>query len=369
MSPPGRPKGESLSEQREGFPVSPPGRPKGESLSEQREGSQVSAGPLPGRKVTEVAVGVLLRPDGAVLLADRPAGKPYAGYWEFPGGKIEQGETIEHAVARELHEELGIDIGTATPWVTFEFDYPHAYVRLHFRRVRDWRGTPHGREGQRTQFHRLDDPLPAPLLPAAVPALRWLGLPTLAAEVLVGEGAAQDVLAQVDAALAGGLRLMLLRRAAAPAVPAASFSALVAAVMTRAQAHLATVLVQSDPGDHDAAAAHGVHLGAPALARAFARPAGNWVGADADSRALIDRAARLGCDLVVTGPVFPDPGRPQDGAALGWHGFEQLARHAPVPVFARGGLSLGDLDHAQQSGAHGLVLPLAACRGAAAPVL
>ena len=129
------------------------------------------------RKVTEVAVGVLVRADGAVLLADRPAGKPYPGYWEFPGGKIEPGESVAQALARELHEELGISVASSTPWVTFEFDYPHAYVRLHFERVYAWDGAAHAREGQRLAFCLPGATLPAPLLPAALPALRWLLLP------------------------------------------------------------------------------------------------------------------------------------------------------------------------------------------------
>ncbi|HSW33285.1 MAG TPA: NUDIX domain-containing protein, partial [Steroidobacteraceae bacterium] len=91
------------------------------------------------RRVTRVAVGVLIRDDGCVLLADRPIGKPYAGYWEFPGGKIEPGEDVSAALERELGEELGIEIGRSVPWVTFEFDYPHAYVELQFRFVRRWR--------------------------------------------------------------------------------------------------------------------------------------------------------------------------------------------------------------------------------------
>ena len=130
------------------------------------------------RKVTQAAVGVVQRDDGAVLLADRPAGKPYAGYWEFPGGKIEHGEPAADALRRELHEELGIDVESSTPWLTFEFDYPHAYVRLHFHRVRHWHGEPHAREGQRLLFVQpKDEGVPQPLLPAAVPALRWLRLP------------------------------------------------------------------------------------------------------------------------------------------------------------------------------------------------
>lgn len=131
----------------------------------------------PRGKVTRVAVGVLIRGDGRVLLADRPAGKPYAGYWEFPGGKIEPGEDVAAALERELHEELGIDIGPSVPWVTFEFDYPHAYVELQFRVVRDWHGDPHAREGQQLRFVDPTGELPQPVLPAAVPTLRWLLLP------------------------------------------------------------------------------------------------------------------------------------------------------------------------------------------------
>ena len=93
-----------------------------------------------GRQVTEVAVGVLVQPDGRYLLAQRPAGKPYEGYWEFPGGKLEAGESVEAALARELHEELGIDVKASHLWHTLEHDYPHAYVRLFFCKVTEWSG-------------------------------------------------------------------------------------------------------------------------------------------------------------------------------------------------------------------------------------
>ena len=96
----------------------------------------------------EVAAAVIQRADGAFLLARRPAGKVYAGYWEFPGGKLEAGEAPERALARELHEELGIDACTAYPWVTRVFAYPHATVRLNFFRVTAWKGEPHPREDQ-----------------------------------------------------------------------------------------------------------------------------------------------------------------------------------------------------------------------------
>src|SRR5215510_16045607 len=100
----------------------------------------------------EVVAAVITRPDGSFLLGQRPAGKVYAGYWEFPGGKVEPGESAPAALKRELHEELGIQVERAYPWLTRDYDYEHAAVRLRFYRVLDWSGTLHGRENQRCEF-------------------------------------------------------------------------------------------------------------------------------------------------------------------------------------------------------------------------
>ncbi|MEM5278076.1 NUDIX domain-containing protein [Cupriavidus taiwanensis] len=132
-----------------------------------------ATGGNPARKVTEVAVGVLVQPDGRFLLAQRPAGKPYEGYWEFPGGKLEPGESVEAALARELHEELGLDVTQCERWHILEHDYPHAYVRLHFCKVTAWQGEPVGREGQ--AFSWQGTPVTVgPLLPATIPVVAWL---------------------------------------------------------------------------------------------------------------------------------------------------------------------------------------------------
>jgi len=116
---------------------------------------------------------VLIRPDGAFLLTSRPPGKVYAGYWEFPGGKVEPGESIEVALARELHEEIGVSIAGATRWRVEEFDYPHARVRLHFCKVRDWSGELHMREGQQMAWQTLPVRV-QPVLPGTLPVLQWL---------------------------------------------------------------------------------------------------------------------------------------------------------------------------------------------------
>lgn len=125
------------------------------------------------RPVVDVAVGVLINPDGAFLLTSRPPGKVYAGYWEFPGGKLEAGETIEQALRRELQEEIGVTIGPVHLWRNSLVDYPHALVRLHFCKVFSWEGALQMREGQRYGWEHL--PVNCePVLPGTVPVLAWL---------------------------------------------------------------------------------------------------------------------------------------------------------------------------------------------------
>ena len=138
----------------------------------------VADGDLPreggeNRPLVQVAVGVLLQDDGAFLLTSRPPGKVYAGYWEFPGGKLEADETVQQALARELHEEIGIDIEDCTLWKVERVDYPHALVQLNFCRVTRWRGELQMREGQSFAWQQLPVTV-TPVLPGTLPVLRWL---------------------------------------------------------------------------------------------------------------------------------------------------------------------------------------------------
>ena len=125
------------------------------------------------RPVTEVAVGVLIQPDGSFLLTSRPQGKVYEGYWEFPGGKLEAGETVAQALRRELEEELGLHIGAVHPWKSEVVDYPHALVRLNFCKVFDWQGELQMRENQSFAWQQLPVQV-VPVLPGTVPLLQWL---------------------------------------------------------------------------------------------------------------------------------------------------------------------------------------------------
>ncbi len=146
-------------------------------MSEASGVTSVDGVARPERAPVDVAVGVLIERDaqgreGRFLLTSRPEGKVYAGYWEFPGGKFEPGETLDQALRRELHEELGITIGAVHPWQQAVFDYPHARVRLHFCKVFDWIGEFEMREQQQMAWAKLPVTL-APVLPGTVPVLQW----------------------------------------------------------------------------------------------------------------------------------------------------------------------------------------------------
>ncbi|HEU4622375.1 MAG TPA: NUDIX domain-containing protein [Burkholderiaceae bacterium] len=169
----------------------------------------------PVRAVVDVAVGVVLKPDGRFLLGSRPEGKPYAGYWEFPGGKFEPGETPAQALARELREELAIEIDDALPWVTIEHVYTHAHVRLHFMRVTRWRGEPRACEGQEFGWFDLNAHRPEPLLPAAYPCLAWMALPTVMPRSSLREGATVHSREDIARAYALGLDYVVLEADAA----------------------------------------------------------------------------------------------------------------------------------------------------------
>ena len=255
----------------------------------------MSAAVLPRRKVTRVAVGVLIRADGGVLLADRPVGKPYAGYWEFPGGKIEPGEDVAVALARELHEETGIDIGPSVPWVTFTFDYPHAYVELQFRLVCQWRGEPYSREGQRLSFVDPAGELPRPLLPAAVPALRWLLLPRVAL-VITPRDVSTLAEATPDpnrAATHGAAQIVVLDADWRTGGHKAALTEL-----RRATGGGRKWLLASGTGVQGAAGVDGVVLEVDALA-GTRQAATGWRGAWIDREHDLQVASNCGCDFVL----------------------------------------------------------------------
>jgi 8-oxo-dGTP diphosphatase len=307
----------------------------------------------------DVSVAVLERADGRVLLARRPPQKVYAGYWEFPGGKVEPGETTAAALAREVHEELGVEVRRADPWITNVFTYPHATVRLHFFRVRAWHGEPQAREHDGLSWEDPRHVALEPLLPANGPVLRGLMLPAEYAITQAGALGTDAFLARLEARLAAGLRMVQVRELA---FGRDDMQALAFAVIARARPVGARVLVSNDVALAHMVGADGVHLTARQVATMESRPDLPLVGASCHSRGELDAAVRLGADFAVLGAVRPTASHP-DAAVLGWDAFAAIARDAPLPVYAIGGLQRADLDAAWRRGAHGIAM----IRGAWSP--
>lgn len=313
--------------------------------------------PLPSSSNrVEVAAAVILHGDGRFLLGQRPAGKVYAGYWEFPGGKVEPGEAPLAALQRELHEELGITVEEAHPWLTRDYDYVHAAVRLRFFRVARWSGTLHGRENQRFSWQSPQAISVDPLLPANTPILRALLLPPVYAISNASELGEREFLARLEHALAGGLKLLQVREKEMAGDELLRFSAQVTRL---AHARGARVLVNADIELAQKAGADGVHLTAAQLRLMNRRPALDLVGASCHDADELARAQLLGVDLAVLGPVLPTPSHP-GAAGIGWDAFAALLQNCPLPVYALGGLRPADLETAWRRGAHGISMMRAA---------
>jgi len=300
----------------------------------------------------EVAVAVLQRPDGTFLMAQRLQGKAYAGYWEFPGGKVEAGESPYHALVRELHEELGIEVKTAYPWLTRVFTYPHATVRLNFFRVTSWQGEAHGREGQLLSWQRLPELTVSPILPANTPILRALQLPHLYAISNATELGTEVFLQRLQLALNNGLRLLQIREKdfSRPALRELSLRSI-----ELAHGSGARVLINGDIGLAKQVGADGVQLTGAQLAACDARPDVELCAASCHSTEELQRAAELGLDFALLSPVLPTKSHP--GAEhLGWDNFATMASSCAIPVYALGGLQMQDMEMAWQKGAHGIAL-------------
>lgn len=304
------------------------------------------------RKVVNVAAGVIYRDDGSFLLGQRAPGTFYPGYWEFPGGKVEVGESPAQALCRELDEELGIRVERLRPWLMREHHYEHAHVRLHFFEVTAWSGTVNDHVHSALRWVRAEtmEHDCAPMLPANGPILKALRLPRWMAITQAAEVGVEAQLRQLEHALTGGLRLVQVRE---PTLPTTEREAFVRAVVERAHAMGAWVVLNGDAGLAKALGADGVHMSSAALLTCEQRPDLPWVGASCHDRAELERAAALGLDYAVLGAVKPTLTHPER-VSLGWEGFAGLISALPLPVFALGGLGADDLEHARDLGAHGV---------------
>jgi 8-oxo-dGTP diphosphatase len=303
-----------------------------------------------------VAVGVVRNDRGEVLLGRRHEGAHQGGLWEFPGGKVEPGETVTEALKREFHEEVGLDVRDFRPLIRVPYSYPDKQVLLDVWIIHEFSGEPHGREGQPVEWVALSD-LPQREFPAANrPIITALGLPSL---YLITPPACDDLpefVRRLEAALRTGIRLVQFRtefpdgrtvRAACEA----------AALCRHFDARL---LVNADIGLACEIGAAGVHLKARQLAELDrkALPDSLLIGASCHNAVELTLAERLGADFAVLSPVMATESHPE-ADPLGWAGFHALVDHTALPVYALGGLGRDSLVDAIQQGAQGI----AAIRG------
>lgn len=303
-------------------------------------------------EVVNAAVAVLLRPDGQVLLAQRPQGKSWAGWWEFPGGKIEDGETPEQGLQRELDEELGVRATDVNRWLTRVFSYPERTVKLHFFVVRNWQGEPFGREGQQVSWQDPHAPGVSPLLPANQPVLEALRLPPLYAITNLAEMGETAFFAALQTRLAHGLRLIQIRE---KQLTPSALTTFVERVLATTRPFGAQVVINGNEALAKATGVDGLHLSATALMALENKPHGLLCGASCHNAKELAKAAQLELDYCLLGAVLPTRTHPGT-QPLGWEAFEQLILDFPVPVYALGGMQVTDLSTAWGHGAHGIAL-------------
>lgn len=310
-------------------------------------------------KIINVAAGLIIRPDGQLLLGQRPEGKPWAGWWELPGGKLEPGETVLQALARELQEEIGIEVTQAVPWVTYVHAYPNNTVRLSFCHVTAWRGEPQGLENQRLAWvNPAEAAQVGELLPATLPPLRWLQLPECYGISSIGSrDGIPSFFERLENALAKGLKLIQLREPNWPeGVADASLHETFQTAITLCHAAGARVLINSVHPQAWWQQADGVHLRWQDASALDTRPAlakDALVGVSTHNHHQVIHARELAADFAVLGAVLETPSHPGE-AGIGWDGFVTANQDAGLPVYALGGQSMDTLTTARQHGAHGI---------------
>jgi 8-oxo-dGTP diphosphatase len=299
----------------------------------------------------QVAVGILRNPQGEVLIAQRPEQAHQGGLWEFPGGKLEPGEAIGPALARELHEEIGVDVGSSRPWLRVEHDYGDRRVLLDVHQVEAYSGEPWGKEGQPVAWVAIERLADYRFPQANQAIIRALGLaPILAITGSVGD----DFEQRVERVLSRGAGLLQLR---VPEPRGPGFEALAERILACCHAVGAKLVVNADPALAVSLRADGVQLNRQRLLAADQRPLGETrlVGASCHNVDELDHAAAIGADFALLSPVLPTASHP-GAATLGWEQFQILCEQAPMPVYALGGMTTDSLELARTHGAHGIAL-------------
>jgi 8-oxo-dGTP diphosphatase len=328
------------------------------------------------KKITHAAVGIIQQTDEMVLLAQRPTGKPWAGYWEFPGGKVEVGETPQAALSRELQEELGIEVLEAYPWVTRSFDYPANYnavgeltsvgktVKLYFFVVTKWLGEPQGLENQQFCWQSSDDMTVSPMLPANMPIFAALKLSRTCLILdydLLGDA---QFFEQLNKVLAAGVKMILLR---AQRLTVEDLNVLTKKVIRVTQADQAKLFLDTNMVMTDLIKVDGLHFSTVDLMKMTDRPKDLLCGATCDGLYSLQHAAMLALDYVLL-PINQLIANEVQQTGFDWAMFDQHISDYPLPVYVvidvLDGMLLMNNQHlnflhlARLHGAHGIAMQM-----------
>ena len=301
-------------------------------------------------KLTHAVAGIIRREDGAVFMQQRRAPQSFDGCWEFPGGKVDDGEDIAAALRRELREETGIVARRISRFVRRRHRHSGGETLLDFFAVAEYDGEPRGREGQICRWTKAGAP-PSPLLPANEIVCKWLRLPPLCAITAAEIFGAEDALRRLETALlARQFQLVQLRDKNLPPPQRQLFAR---EAMRLCRKHGALLCINDD--ETLAAQTGGLHLSSRRLAECRARPPFEWVGASCHSAAEVARASALELDFAVLSPVRKTLSHVA-ASPLGWRRFAAVAAEAGIPIYALGGLRPADLDIARRHHACGIAM-------------
>ena len=309
-------------------------------------------------QTVNVAVAILQKKNGEYLLASRPAGKGWAGWWEFPGGKVEPNEHPEEALARELKEELGVTPKQTQAWIKRRYDYPATHdaeaktVLLHFYFVSDWQGEPTPLEGQTLAWQHPQENNVAPILPANTPIMHALSLPNIYAISNVAEMGEAPFLASLKVRLDEGLQLLQLRE---NQLSEDALKRLSERVLSITAPYATKVLLNSSPEQAKSLGMHGVHLNRHRLMSLQNRPNNTLVSASCHNSTELEQASLFKLDFAVLSPVLPSKSHPQDDG-IGWSQFSTLAQTTEIPIYALGGMQITMLGEALSNGARGIAM-------------
>lgn len=299
-----------------------------------------------------VAVAVIQDAAGRVLLTRRAEDAHQGGLWEFPGGKVEEGESLSQALRREIWEELGIEVSTHQPLIDLTYNYPDKRVRLDVHRILHYIGNPTGLEGQPLEWV-LPENLQQYAMPAADrPICNALKLPQQ--YLITGADPAHpcQFLRRLEASLLRGVRLVQLR---APRLGRAEYSILASDAVALCHQYGATLLCNCPVDLAMELNADGVHLSSSRLAELSERPLTKrkWVAASCHNLQQLQQAMAIDVDFCVLSPVLPTTTHPT-AAPMGWGNFSRIVATSSIPVYALGGLDQTHIGLALEKGGQGI---------------